>query len=179
MTEVEKHLGGGENRCWDDEGTLNWAIKMLNVKSMIDVGCGLGCQVKLAREKGLRAIGVDGDPRVITPDLHIHFDFAKDKFSIDEEFDLAWSCEFLEHVYEEYIPNYMPAFQSAKFVICTHALPGKKGYHHVNCQTADYWKDVFDQYGFSYDTRGTEMVRQMTTMGKGFMRKNGLMFVRR
>jgi hypothetical protein len=73
----------------------------------------------------------------------------------------------------------MPAFQSAKFVICTHALPGKKGYHHVNCQTADYWKDVFDQYGFSYDTRGTEMVRQMTTMGKGFMRKNGLMFVRR
>ena len=178
MIEVEEHLGGGEVRCWEDEGTLDWAIQTFNVKSMIDIGCGQACQVKLAREKGLEAIGIDADPRVLTPDLHIKHDFAKEKFSIDQKFDLAWSCEFLEHVYEEYIPNYMPAFQSAKIVICTHAPPGRPGTHHVNCQTPDYWKDVFYQYGFRWDEQGTQMIRQRTTMGKAFMRKYGLLFIK-
>jgi len=146
---------------------------------MIDIGCGQACQVEAARKRGLRAIGIEGDPRCLKDDLQIQFDFSKGKFSIDEEFDLAWSVEFLEHVYEEFIPNYMPAFQAAKYVICTHAPPGKKGHHHVNCNTKEYWIEIFNQYGFDYDQKGTDMIRTSTTMGKAFMRKYGLMFIRR
>ena len=179
MSAVETHLGGGERRCWIDEGNLDNAIETLGIKSMIDIGCGLACQVEAARERGLRAIGVEGDPRCLKDDLQIQFDFSKGKFSINEEFDLAWSVEFLEHVYEEFIPNYMPAFQAAKYVICTHAPPGKKGYHHVNCNTKEYWIDIFDQYVFDYDEEGTNMIKKSTTMGKAFIRKYGLMFIRR
>jgi|TARA_B110000977_G_C10942065_1_gene441256 hypothetical protein len=179
MVDIDEHLGGGEGRCWTDEGCLDWAINNLNIKSMIDIGCGQACQVELAREKNLRAIGVEGDPRCIKEDLQIQFDFSKGKFSIEEKFDLAWSVEFLEHVYEEFIPNYMTAFQAAKYVICTHAPPGKKGYHHVNCNTKEYWIDIFDQYGFDFNEKLTNKVRTSTTMGKAFMRKYGLVFINR
>ena len=177
--EVAEHLGGGEGRCWIDEGSLDWAINKFNIKSMIDVGCGQACQVELARSKGLEAIGVEGDPRVLKDDLQIHFDFTEGVFQPPKQYDLAWSVEFLEHVYEKYIPNYMPAFQSAKYVIATHALPGKPGNHHVNCQIPEYWHEKFDEYGYRYDDELTRELRKNTTMGKYFMRKHGLFFVKK
>lgn len=176
---VEEHLGGSLTRCWEDEGSLDWAINKFNVKSMIDIGCGQGCQVKLARSKGLEAIGIDGDSRVITKDLHIQHDFVKSKFLSTRTYDLAWSVEFLEHVYEEFMPNYMTAFQSSKYVIATHAPPGKIGHHHVNCQVPEYWHEKFDEYGFRYDEELTKELRKNTTMGKYFMRKYGLFFIKK
>ena len=63
MTEVPAHLGGQNGRCWDDEGCLDWAIETFKVKSMLDIGCGYGCQVGLARSKGLQPIGLEGEPK--------------------------------------------------------------------------------------------------------------------
>ena len=176
MTEVPAHLGGQNGRCWDDEGCLDWAIKTFNVSSMLDIGCGYGCQVKLARSKGLQSIGLEGDVSVFREDLQEEIDFSKTKYKINKQYDLIWSVEFLEHVEEKYIENYMPAFESGSFVIVTHAQPGQAGHHHVNCKASDYWIDLFGQHGFIYSEDYTTEMKEASTMGKPFIKRNGLFF---
>ena len=58
---LEEHLGGHQGKTHTDEGTLNWAIHYLDVKSMLDIGCGPGGMVELANNMGVDAFGVDGD----------------------------------------------------------------------------------------------------------------------
>ena len=94
-------------------------------------------------------------------------------------FDLAWSVEFLEHVEEQYIPNYMPIFQACKYAIVTHAVPGQDGHHHVNCQEKDYWVDKFREYDMIYQDELTVMARDSSTMKKPFIKRTGLVFQNR
>lgn len=190
MTELPSHLGGHKNKTHLDEGSLNHMIRMLNVRSMLDIGCGPGGMVELANSKGLRAVGIDGDftvkrSKIANSLVHIH-DYTKGPSKLDETFDLAWSCEFVEHVDEQYLDNFMQDFKRANFVIMTYAPPGTSGHHHVNCQPEGYWKDIFKQYGFSYDTNMTRMIREVSTMGrikngklwKDFIKQTGLCFVK-
>ena len=58
---LPEHLGGHKNRTHLDEGSLDHCIETLQVKSMLDIGCGPGGMVALARSKGLKAYGIDGD----------------------------------------------------------------------------------------------------------------------
>lgn len=154
-----------------------------DVKTMVDIGCGRGEQVQVGLDLGIESIGVDGDiwesnkfwgnlPILVhdyitgpCPDLE------------GKSFDLVWSVEFLEHVEEQYIPNFMADFQKGKYVICTFAPPGKGGHHHVNCNTAEYWEDTFKQYGFRLDWDLSNTIRAKSTMKKYFMRDNGLGFI--
>ena len=176
MTEVPAHLGGQNGRCWDDEGCLDWAIKTFNVSSMLDIGCGYGCQVKLARSKGLQSIGLEGDVSVFREDLQEEIDFSKTKYKTNKQYDLIWSVEFLEHVEEKYIENYMPAFESGSFVIVTHAQPGQAGHHHVNLEDKHYWLELFKKYGFTYREDYTFSSKARSTMEREFWRSRGLVF---
>ena len=58
---LPEHLGGHKNITHLDEGALDHMMRILNVKSMLDIGCGPGGMVKLAKSKGLDAYGIDGD----------------------------------------------------------------------------------------------------------------------
>ena len=188
MEKLPEHLGGGERRCHNDPGALKWAVSKFGIESMVDVGCGRGCVVQDGLDMGLDALGIDGDPG------HLHgeysftrpeempfllHDYSQGPAPVDREFDLCWSVEFLEHVDPEYIPNYMDTFKKCKYVICTHAVPGMGGHHHVNCQEKEYWFEVFDDYGFDFSQDWTDKLRQKSSMKKYFMRENGLFFVRR
>ena len=184
------HLGGHKNKTHLDEGSLNFMKKLFNVKTMLDIGCGPAGMVKLAREKGIEAYGIDGDFSVERPDVEtdwitIH-DYEKGPSPVDKSFDLIWSCEFVEHVWEDYQENYMKDFQKGNFIVMTYAPPGKAGHHHVNCNTEDYWKGVFKEYGFQYDANLTRQIREVTTMNvkskaaprKAFVKNHGLCFVK-
>jgi hypothetical protein len=179
---VPDHLGGHQGRSHTDEGTLDYLIDTFNIKSMIDVGQGPGGMVQLARQKGLEAVGVDGDPTV---QCDLRHDFSTGPLKIGDPFDLAWSVEFLEHVNEEYVPNFMETFRCAKYVFVTGAKPGEPGHHHVNCQPAHYWISAFAAYGYVFDLLTTNTIRNdMTTMNidrdikKQFVKRNGLFFIR-
>lgn len=173
------YLGGHEWVTHVDRGVLEICHAQFNIKSMIDIGCGPGGQVREAMSIGIDAVGIDGDPRLQheAPDLPIVVcDFTKNQFVSDRVFDLAWSCEFVEHVEEKFVSNFMTAFQSAKFVVMTFAPPGTPGHHHVNCRTEEYWKDVFSDYSFKFLADGTQLVRAASSMQRDFIRNNGLMF---
>lgn len=188
MDKLPQHLGGGERRCHHDMGALKWAVANWHVKSMIDVGCGRGCVVQDAISLGLDAMGVDGDPG----NLHGEFnyerpadmpfllhDYTNGPADIDRTFDLCWSVEFLEHVDAEYIPHFMNTFQKCKYIVTTAAKPGDGGRHHVNEQPPEYWIEVFDQYGFDYDSKALQLIQEASTMTKKFINRNGLVFVNR
>lgn len=180
--EVPEHLGGHQGRSHVDVGALDFLIEEYNIKTMVDVGQGPGAMVELARLKGLEAYGIDGDPTVKADVLH---DYSTGPYSLDSGVDLAWSVEFLEHVDEEYLPNFMETFKGADYVFCTAAKPGEPGHHHVNCQPAAYWISKFAEHGFIFDLVNTCKIRYVhSTMNKDrpikkqFVRNNGLFFVK-
>lgn len=174
------YLGGHNWITHTDEGVLKFMINEYQIKTMLDVGCGPGDQVKIAKSLGLDAEGIDGDPRVIAEaeDIIIHeCDYTKNTF--EKNVDFIWSVEFLEHVKEEYQSNYMKTFVQAKHVFITFAPPGKKGNHHVNLKPADYWIKVFENYNLIYDNDVTEKIKSESTMKREFVKNNGLYFKKR
>lgn len=182
---LEEHLGGHNNKTHLDKGAVNWLIKKFKVKSFLDIGCGPGGMVQLANKAGLQAYGIDGDHTLERYDSNkflIH-DFTKGSAPITSKYDIGWSVEFLEHVYEEYMPNYMHSFQMCKYVIVTYAPPGWTGHHHVNLQEEDYWIDKFKQYDLVLDQNLTNELRLISTMNypkkpkKAFVRNRGLFFI--
>ena len=179
------HLGGHNHTTWVDKGALAFLVNHFNVSSMVDVGCGPGGMKKIAKSLNVEWFGIDGDPSVKQNDMLIH-DFTKGAVDELATFDLGWSVEFLEHVHEEYQPNYMNVFSKCKFILCTAALPGWRGHHHVNEQHRDYWITTFSNYGFAYDQNITDQVINHSTMikkkkiagyKKSFMQITGMFFI--
>ena len=130
MTTLPQHLGGHENETHIDDGALSYFIENFGVKSMVDIGCGPGGMVDLARRKGLDIIGLDGDysierPSEINDLIKIH-DFVTGPYQLDKTYDLAWTVEFVEHVEEKYMDNFIDVMKQCKFVIMTHAFPDNR-----------------------------------------------------
>jgi len=179
---LEEHLGGHNGLTHLDEGALDW-FKNLGHKSFLDIGCGPGGMVELAEQKGFYVLGIDGDHTLerYNPKNFILHDFTTGPAPVNEIFDIGWSVEFVEHVYEKYIPNYVQAMQKCKNLVMTHAVVGQTGYHHVNCQDPPYWINTMKNYGFRLDQTLTNQLRRVSTMGKKkkhrFLEKTGMYFV--
>jgi hypothetical protein len=91
--------------------------------------------------------------------------------------DIVWSCEFVEHVEEKYVDNFLAVFgRATKAVLMTHATPGQAGHHHVNCQPADYWIERMQARGFFLEETLTEMSRSLALYTH--WERSGLVFVR-
>jgi cyclopropane fatty-acyl-phospholipid synthase-like methyltransferase len=176
-TMYKGYLGGHNWINNTDRGALEYLKKTLDIHTMIDVGCGPGGQVMEARDLGIDAVGIDGDERLkeVLPDLAV-WDYTKGKWPMTHPVDLVWSTEFVEHVMPQYVDNFMPTFQLGKYVFMTFAPPGKSGNHHVNCQNAQYWIDVFSKYNLIYDEEMTNNVKAHSTMEREFVQNNGMFF---
>jgi 2-polyprenyl-3-methyl-5-hydroxy-6-metoxy-1,4-benzoquinol methylase len=120
--DLPSHLGGHDNETHLDDGVLDYMIKKYSIKSYIDIGCGPGGMCELAASKGLKVLGIDGDYTLTHKEPTLIHDFTNGSASVEDIFDMAWSCEFLEHVEEKYMPHYMDSFQKAKYVVCTYVL---------------------------------------------------------
>jgi len=181
---MSDHLGGHLNRTNIDVGALNWLTETFNPTSFLDIGCGPGGMIEEASSRGMSAQGIDGDPSVSQSYITLH-DFAAGPVNMQgQQYDIGWSVEFVEHVYEEYMENYMPAFQSCKVVVITYAPPGTPGHHHVNLQEEQYWINKFEEYGFLHTSDMSDKLRESSTMNlnkkseeKRFVQKRGMVFI--
>lgn len=148
-----------------------WVIEKFNVRSVADVGCGEGHSLDFFESLGCTAIGIDGipqdDPRIVA------HDYTLGPYSVDE-CDLVWSCEFVEHVEEQFVQNFLATFACGDLLLMTHAFPGQGGYHHVNCRDDVYWIDVVSDVGFNHDEELTKTTRSMT--GTSYYGYTGLAF---
>lgn len=168
------HLGGHLNMTHVDEGSLLWIRKIYpKGKTLIDIGCGPGWQVDLANKLDFFALGVDGDSNCNPDILH---DFTIGKAPVNKNFDIAWSVEFLEHVEEKYIDNFLPLFAQCNIAFCT-ASPSRSGYHHVNPQKQEYWIEKFNNYKMIFSEKLSNEFRLASTMKRNFIRERGMVFV--
>lgn len=171
------HLGGHNNKTHTDMGTLSFLVQRLGIRSVLDIGCGPGWMYEVAKNLGVSWRGIDGDPEIICSDIPIiRHDFTLGPLELNTPYGLAWSVEFLEHVEERYMSNYMAAFTTAKYAVVTAAPPGYPGHHHVNCRLEDYWVGAFAANGFTYDHKMSQEIRKISTMQKPFMQRTGMFF---
>jgi len=178
-TEKEKHLGGYWNvkNLWGDPGTWspeiwNKIIKKYEIESVADIGCGLGYSTRYFSQKGLYAVGVEGGLNAINNSVFegnlLNIDYTKES-AFDPEYDehdLIWCCEFVEHVEEEYVDNFLSDFKTGKVVAMTFADVGQAGYHHVNCQPESYWIKNLESIGFKLNREFTEELRAMAVQSR-------------
>ncbi len=157
------YLAGGDPATvypdlWD------WFFDEHGIRSVLDVGCGEGWALKHFRERGCEVLGYDG---IMQPDLDIlEWDFTEGAPPLVGTCDLVWCCEFVEHVEERYVPNFLSLFKLAGCVAMTHGTPGQPGHHHVNNQPASYWKGALAASGFLYDHYLTMAAREQAALNQ-------------
>lgn len=172
--EKEEHLGGwwSTTDIWGDPGTWgpevwNKIIKDFNIESVADIGCGLGFAAKYFSQKGLYVVAVEGGTNAINNSV-FEGNLLQNDYTISsafdseyDEHDLIWCCEFVEHVETQFEPLYFNDFKTGKYVAMTFAEPGQPGFHHVNCQTQDYWIKKVENLGFKFNSEYSESLREI------------------
>jgi len=163
-----------------------WCIDELDVNSVLDVGCGEGHAALYFQNNGCHVQGVDGSREAFLCSKiqrnHVTIDYSlgtyqPHNFDPPETFDLVWCSEFVEHVEERFSDNFLKTFQAAnKYLLITYAKPGQPGWHHVNCQTKDYWISKIEPYGFRYDQELTQRCKEKSD--KTYFGSQGLAFIR-
>ncbi len=130
-------------------------LDLIEVKSVIDVGCGTGAWLAAFAKLGLSEIqGVDGvwtDPQalLIPSDCFRRHDLRQ-PIEDQRRYDLALCLEVAEH---------LPASRSetlvgelvglAPAVLFSAAIPLQTGRGHVNCQWQSYWEALFRSHDYA------------------------------
>lgn len=184
------HLGGyvagGDPGTWSPH-VWTWMQSRLGMRSVLDLGSGEGHATRYFAGLGCDAHGVDGSfsavaNSVIKGAVSCH-DLCAGPFDPGRTFDIVWSCEFLEHIDDRYLANVLRTLQLAdKYLVLTHAFPGQKGHHHVNCQPSSYWISLIEKLGFRCElglTRAARRVARRDYFGVNHFARSGLVFSRR
>ncbi len=172
--ELPAHLGGHQNVTHIDVEGLRYLAGELGVVSVLDVGAGVCGMAPICDSLGLVWTGIEGVPLENAPlGLQTH-DFATGRAHLAGQWDLGWSVEFLEHVFEEHLPGVFDAFSHCRYVACT-ANPGR-GPWHFNPQPLGYWLERFAAEGWSLMPDVTVGWRKRTSMRREFVRDTGLVF---
>lgn len=133
---------------------LPFIIGTFKPESMLDIGCGIGTWLKIAKDLGVsEVIGVDG-AYVDRSLLKINSEefIAKDlrqPFSLNKKFDLALCLEVAEHLPKDSATNLITTLCShSDVIIFSAAVPNQGGQNHLNEQWPSYWVDHFATQGF-------------------------------
>lgn len=136
------------------EQVLPELLGMVDVKSAVDFGCGVGTWLRVLKNLGISKVkGLDGfggrtTQLQIDANEFIEADLAS-SIDLKERFDIAISLEVAEH---------LPPASSEQFVdtLCRHsdlvmfsaAIPRQDGVGHINERWQDFWAELFVQRGY-------------------------------
>jgi hypothetical protein len=128
------------------------------VASLVDIGCGAGAWLRVARELGVTDIlGLDGAPALdgllIPEEAFQRTDLEQRLFEGEappRRFDLALCLEVAEHLPETRAESFIAEpTRFADVILFSAAIPGQGGTHHLNEQWPGYWERLFAQHGFT------------------------------
>lgn len=180
---TDGHLGGyvegGDPDTWYPN-LWAWFLDTLGIDSVLDVGCGDGAALRWWGSEVARAEGVDGVDQGGYP-IFTH-DYTTGPWQSGYTYGLVWSCEFVEHVEERFVDNFLETFKAGRYVAMTHAQPGQPGWHHVNCQPSDYWVRALDAIGYDLLEDTTAIARAVAATDEApinYFKQTGLVFGRK
>jgi SAM-dependent methyltransferase len=130
---------------------MSWLLEELgHGTSVIDVGCGTGEWLAVAKWDGSRVCGVDGNvpERLLRIDESELVRYDLDSYQVRcDDWDLAICLEVAEHLEPGAAKFLVAGLALAKTILFSAATPGQPGIGHINCQPHDYWHDLFAQHG--------------------------------
>ena len=136
------------------ERVVPLVLTLVEPRSVVDVGCGLGTWLSVFRERGVEDIlGIDRDyvPREsldIPADNFLALDLTK-PFRIERRFDLAVCLEVAEHLPAACAEGFVRSLVGlAPIVLFSAAIPYQGGTRHLNEQWPEYWTAHFRSHGY-------------------------------
>jgi SAM-dependent methyltransferase len=124
-------------------------IKLINPKSVIDVGCGVGTWLSVFKKLGVTDIlGVDGNwvnRRMLKiPEKQFLPADITEPVRLGRQFDLVMSLEVAEHLPEGCPRQFIDSLIGlGPAVLFSAAIPHQGGAKHQNEQWSDYWAKLF------------------------------------
>jgi SAM-dependent methyltransferase len=159
-------------------------FKLYKPNSILDVGCGLGTWLSVARELGVENIyGIEGpwlslDQLCIEP-KNVAIQDLERPFNLHRLFDLVISLEVAEHLSPNAAGIFIESLVShGDIVLFSAAIPYQGGHHHINEQFPSYWANLFAKFDFI----PLDFIRKHIWDSKTvhwWLRQNILLFIRR
>ena len=178
--QASPHLGG--NIAEGDPLTFaptvwRYVIDRFAVRSVLDLGSGLGYAANYFFRMGVATIAVDGLAGNVRKSIYpaIEIDLAREPVRC--AVDLVHCQEVVEHVAEEHVNNVLASLACGRFIVMSHAEPGQGGFHHVNLQPAGYWIAGMARFGFHLLPEDTARVKRFAEKdGAYHLARSGLVF---
>jgi SAM-dependent methyltransferase len=128
-------------------------LSLVEPRSIVDVGCGVGCWSAAFLANGVEIVGMDGDwvrrDMLQIPPANFVVHDLRQELQSERSFDLALCIEVAEH---------LPATRAATLVrdlarlapciLFSAAVPGQGGTDHINEQPLSYWVTLFREQGY-------------------------------
>ncbi|MDT8380578.1 MAG: class I SAM-dependent methyltransferase, partial [Desulfotignum sp.] len=123
-------------------------MEVLNPRSVVDVGCGIGTFLHVFRKAGVNdVLGYDGSwvnldqlSQYLNPAFFREVDLEK-SVSPERSFDLALCLEVAEHLHPDSADNLVETLTSlSSRILFSAAVPGQMGQNHINEQWPEYWQ---------------------------------------
>ena len=179
----EQHMGG--NNIEGDPYTFSpsvwdYVVNRFGVKSVLDLGSGMGYAASYFDLRGLKVIAAEG----LTENVE-HAVFPTVKIDLTEHFikanvDLVHCQEVVEHVDEQHLENVLASLANGKFILMTNALPNQGGEGHVNEQPIEYWIEHMARYDCHVLAEDTNRIRQIADVeGARYLAKTGTLYANR
>lgn len=135
-----------------------WIADNLKPNKVLDLGCGPGTYVNCFTELGVSCIGYDTDQRVEGKENLK----CQSLFNVEDTADVVLCMEVAEHIdsaeNNRIVQCIEKTIEKEGILIWTAAKPGQGGVGHINCQTKDYWHQLFEDIGLVRDFKMEEQL---------------------
>lgn len=176
------HVGGNiwqGDPCTHAPAVWRYMVDRFAVRTVLDVGSGRGHAAAWFHRAGCAVVAIDASLVNVRNALFptVHYDLTIGPLLCPV--DLVHCQEVAEHIPEANVSWFLDTLANGDVIVMSHGEPGQPGYHHVNCQPAEYWIDKLAARGYRHLPIDSNRVRSIAA-GEGaiHLARSGLVFAR-